>query len=200
MNFQKSILIFTIHSLQKGIIYLFFLNFLYFSSSVIITGKYPIIKRLNNGNYVIASITNITFEDSTLSTIIKTRDIVFNITQQDEIGSSTVAQFPAEHNGYVLVIIYKTLYFFSSTGEYISEKLTSIEKQKFPSFIIPNGSSGNDYKFAVIYCSDGLFEDSPYISFEKGNFNSATNEITFSEVINFQPLDGCIHSVISYVN
>ena len=199
MNCRKSIFIFNIHFLQKCIIYLFLLNISFISTSDILTGKYPIIKRLNNGNYVIASITNITFADSTLSTVITTKSIVSEITQQDDIVSSNVVQFPAEHNGYVLVIIYKTLYIFSSDGEYLSEENTSIEKPKFPSFIIPNGSSSNNYIFVIIFCSggDSGSENSPYISFEKGIFDSSTNEITFSEVNNYRPLSGEIYSTIS---
>ena len=180
MNNKKENFMLNIHFLKNFIIYIFFLNFFYFSSSIILTGKYPIAKRLNNGNYVVASITNITFADSTLSYAIKNRNLDFQISDQDEIGSSTISQFPAEDKGYVLVILFQTLYIFSSTGDYLSEKNTSIVKLKFPSFIIPNGSSGSNYIFTIVYCSgNNDIEDSLYISFEKGIFDSSNNEIIF---------------------
>ena len=200
MNFKKEILLlFNIYFLKNFIIYLFFLNIFYFSTSIILTGKYPITKRLNNGNYVVASITNITFTDSTLSYVINTKNFDYELIDQDKIGSSTISQFPAEHKGYVLVILFKTLYIFSSIGDFLSEKNTSIVKPKFPAFIIPHGNSGNNYIFTIVYCSgNNNVEDSLYISFEKGIFNSLNNEITFSEIVNYQPFDNKnIYSTIS---
>ena len=199
MNFKKEILKFNILFLKNLFTYIFFLNFVYFSTSIILTGKYPIPKRLNNGNYVIASITNITFTDSTLSNVLTTKNFEFELCDQDKTGSSTISQFPAEHNGYVLVILFQTLYIFSSTGDFLSQKNTSIVKPKFPAFIIPKGSSGNNYIFTIIYCTgNNNDEDSLYISFEEGIFDSSNEEITFSEVVNFQPFDNKkIYSTIS---
>ena len=64
------------HGGRVVLLFLLFLLAIYnfitsgYNSFAIITGKYPYIKRINNGNYVIVSKTNITFADSTLSTVI----------------------------------------------------------------------------------------------------------------------------------
>ena len=177
-----------------------FWNCFCFSSSEIITGKYPLTKRLNNGYYVIASITNITFADSTLTNVIKTKNFDSEIINQDEIGSSTISQFPVSDNGYVLVILYKSIYIFSSDGEFLAQKNTSIIKAKFPSIIIPNGHSNNNYYFTLIYCiGNDDNEESTHINFEKGNFDSSSKEITFPNSYPFQPFSDCrtFYSMIS---
>ena len=55
------------HYSQKCIdIIIIILNFYYFSSNSISTGKYPYIKKLLNGNYILLSHSNIFFADETL--------------------------------------------------------------------------------------------------------------------------------------
>ena len=160
-------------------------------SSTVITGKYPYTKRLNNGNYVIASSRNITFTDSSISTSLNSLNFDSDIikSNDNELGSTTIAQFPVEQNGYVLVILNKTLFVFSSTGEHLVDQTTTIKKAKFPAYLITNGNSGSNFYFTLIYCdheTDPNSEDCTYIAFIKYTYNSSTKSLT-SEKEEYDP-------------
>ena len=105
------------------LIYIIFLIFLIDNPSLsIITGKYSYTKRLNNGNYVIVSSRNITFVDPTFSIVYYSTNFDSEkYDYEDTLGSTTVSQFSAYHNGYIIVILVRTLYIFSSIGEYLNE-------------------------------------------------------------------------------
>ena len=169
-------------------ILMLFLNIFYYSLAII-TGKYPYTKRLNNGNYVIVSKTNITFADSTLSTVINSINLdVYD--SQNEIGSTTIAQFSNIINGYVIVIAKLTMYIFSSNGVLFAEKNVSIYNSKYPSFVIPKMHLENNYYFVLIYGNNSLSnsEDNNDIIFQKVVFDSSSNEINLDNSIIFNPL------------
>ena len=160
-------------------------------SSTIITGKYPYTKRLNNGNYVIASSRNITFTDSSLSTSLNSLNFDSDIIKSEDngLGSTSIAQFPAEQNGYVLVILNKILFVFSSTGVHLVNQNTTIKNTKFPAYLITNGNSGSNYYFTLIYCdheTDPTSEECTYIAFIKYTYNSSTKSLT-SEKKDYDP-------------
>ena len=99
MNLLKK-KIFVNQYLLEQIILLIFISI---CSSTVITGKYPYTKRLNNGNYVIASSRNITFTDSSISTSLSSLNFDSDIilSGESQLGSTTISQFPAEQKGYV---------------------------------------------------------------------------------------------------
>ena len=161
-----------------------------FSSSSILTGKYPIIKRLNNGNYVVASSRNITFTDSSISTFSNTLNFESDIIDGNTLGSNIITQFPAEDNGYVIVILNVNLYIFTSTGEYLTQQNTAIRNANFPSFIITNGHSENNYFFTLIYGGNRespCEEASKYFTFIKYTYNSSNKTLTCDKNIEIIP-------------
>ena len=54
---------------KKYIFIILLLKLLNYCSLVVQTGKYPYLKRLNNGNYIIISSTSIIFADNSLTNI-----------------------------------------------------------------------------------------------------------------------------------
>ena len=94
----------TNYSFQMIIIILF-LKSIYYSFSSISIGKFPYVKRLNNGDYIIISSINIVFTDNTLTEQKKTytfdSEIYWNL---DELTSTTIVQFTPNDNGYILAI------------------------------------------------------------------------------------------------
>ena len=121
------------------------------SSSSVITGKYPFTKRLNNGNYVIVSSRNITFVDPAFSIAYNSLNFESEILSNDDwLGSTLVSQFSASHGGYVVVILVKTLYIFSSIGEYLNEVNITLNSPKFFCHIITHANNGNNYYMTLI--------------------------------------------------
>ena len=96
------------------IIIILFLNNIYYSFSTFSIGRYPLVKRLNSGDYIIISSINIIFADDSLTEAKKTHTFGSDIygTNLNNIGSTTFAQFKPLDNGYILAIAYKTLYIF----------------------------------------------------------------------------------------
>ena len=175
---------------------LFFIIFCNSPSMLIngfITGKYPYVKRLNNGNYIIVSSTNITFTDPTLKKALK--NFNFQSEQYENIDHITtvVTQFPAEDNGLILVIVLDILYIFSSTGNYLNSIKTTIEYTNTPSFIITNGHLNNIYNFTLIHSTGEIKEINSnififgnqaygyygYFKFIAFNYDFSTNNINF---------------------
>ena len=157
---------------------IFFIYLLLYPSSALSTGLYPYSKRLNNGYFILVSDTDITFTDSTLTEVKNKKDISVTL-DEDNIGSTTVSQFPNEDSGYVLVILLQTLYIFSSNGNYLAQTGTSISNPKFTSFIMTKGHSNNEFYFTLIFgdCPNGDSTDT--IIFQDGYYDSSSNQIQF---------------------
>ena len=152
------------------------------SSSSVITGKYPFTKRLNNGNYVIVSSRNITFVDPAFSIAYNSLNFESEILSNDDwLGSTLVSQFSASHGGYVVVILVKTLYIFSSIGEYLNEVNITLNSPKFFCHIITHANNGNNYFMTLISGSNDEEnigkEMCKYINFRKITYDSQTNKI-----------------------
>ena len=161
--------------------------------SLIQTGKYPYIKRLNNGNYIILSSTNITFVDDSFTQIISTLNFdsdIFSTTEN--IQSTIVTQFKPEDNGYILAILYQTLYIFSPDGEYIKDiDLSLYINGKYSCSLIPNSHSVNNYFLTFIYAlsDSGICEFCKQLVFKKITFNPVEKTINISDEISiFNPL------------
>ena len=156
---------------------IFFLN-IHYSFSTIQTGKYPYIKKLNNGNYIVLSSSNILFVDSTFSTVLNSKifnsDINYN---QDTVGSTTVSQFESNDNGYIIAILYKNIYIFTANGTYLYDKELSFISGKVSCSIITNDINGNYYNFTIIYSvsSSGEICDNSCqnIQFKKAYYDSS---------------------------
>ena len=171
---------------KKYIFIIFLLLFLNYCSSVIQTGKFPYIKRLNNGNYIIISSTSIIFADNTLTNILKKMDFDSAVyTKQDNIGSTNVAQFPAEDNGYIIATVKDKLYIFSSYGIYKTEIDISFVSEKFTCLLITNGHSKNHYFFTLIYGETYDDDRCNNLIIKKGIFNSYENSINFNETFSY---------------
>ena len=178
----------TNYSFQMIIIILF-LKSIYYSFSSISIGKFPYVKRLNNGDYIIISSINIVFTHNTLTEQKKTytfdSEIYWNL---DELTSTTIVQFTPNDNGYILSIAYKSLYVFSSNEVLLKIiNLSSIINGQYTISLIPSGHSQNNYYFSLIY-GDNIGEDIQTLFFKKGIFNSESKEITFNEnLYSFNP-------------
>ena len=155
-----------------------------------ITGKYPYVKRLNNGNYIIVSSSNITFTDQTLTKSLK--NFNFKSEQYESINdtvSTTITQFPAEDNGFILVIVVNILYIFSSKGDYLNSVKTSIEYTKAPSFIMTNGHLNNTYYFTLIYSTQKEEEGNhTHWLLVKGITNTLVILILYQSIMIFQQI------------
>ena len=187
------------NSFQFIFLFILFLNLLYFSISSITTGEYPYIKRLNNRNYMILSATKIIYADASLETELKTITFSENIYGgPDDIGSTTIAQFKAEDNGYIIAILNKKIFIFSSKGDYLSETIDENIYAKYPCSVIPLSHSGNYYFFCLIYGLKLEENFSNNITFHKGKFDSSSNITSFVDETFYNPFnDDTFYSTIS---
>ena len=113
-----------------------------------------------------------------------------------------IEQFSKEDREYIIVFFYNNLYFFYP-NETLIEKMENISfdncNLKNPNLVISYGHFENEYYFCIIY----LYGSN--IIFNKGIFNSATENITFSqnvyedEIITLKNFS-CISIVYSHDN
>ena len=119
------------------------------------TGKYPFTKKLNNGNYIILSSTSIIIVDSSFKTVLKTNTFENSVNLgHGTIGSTTVAQFESNDNGYIIAILYNILYILDSGGTILYEETLTFISGDLSCSLIPNSHSGIDYYFTIIYSVD----------------------------------------------
>ena len=163
---------------QNLFLLIIFLTNFYDSVNKIYTGKYPLSKRMNNGNYIVISASNITIVDSTLTGIISTPKIYNPDVYQgyQDIGSTSVSQF-IEGEQIIISIIKKSLIIFSKEGGILKEEenLVFIDP-KYSYSIIPNEISGNIYYFTIIYASynsDFVESNCNCLNFKKYSFDSS---------------------------
>ena len=203
MTYKKYIL-----KSQYIFLVMLFLRCFYSSLLNIQTGFYPYIKRLINGNYIVLSSTNITFVDNTFSNVINYLNFDENMYQsQESIGSTIVAQFKEEENGYIIAIIKNELYIFSKDGVFLQITSLSnyIKDSQYPCSLITTENIDNDYYFTLIYGSDSGNNNCATclkINFCKIIFNSSSNTITFdnSGSSSFSTSDINIKDYIGYFN
>ena len=156
----------------------------FMTSKSIQTGKYPYIKRLINGNYIIVSSTGIIISDKNLSDIIAHYDFNSPVYDgQDSIGSTSIAQFTSINNGYILASARDKLYVLSSTGDCLAHTNISFVFEKFPCSLIPHSNSGQQYYFSLIYgeINDKYSDELQNLVIKKGIFDSGNNNIIFEE-------------------
>ena len=176
---------------QNLFLLIIFLSNFYDSVNIIYTGKYPLSKRLNNGNYIVISASNITIVDSNFNGIISTPKIYNPVIYENylEIGSTSVSQF-IEGYQIIISIIKKSLIIFSKEGEILKEEesLDFIDP-RYSYSIIPNENIGDIYYFTIIYASynSGFSENNcNFLKFRKCSFDYSSNSITIQSEISFQ--------------
>ena len=172
-------------SIKYIYIIIIFFNFIYFSLNSISIGKYPYIKRLINGNYIILSNTKIAFTDSTLQTEINSiaLDNIYG-DKTDNIGSTTVSQFKENDGGYIIAILNQTLFIFSKTGIHQANTTISFINPINTCSVIPkNQLENNFYYFTIIYtyCESTGENDCKNIKFKQGKFDANLKTINFNE-------------------
>ena len=136
-----------------------FLNHIYDSLGVIETGYYPYVKRLYDGNYILLSSSVISFVDETFTNTFNYLNLSENIySNYDETGSTTVAQFKNENNGYIVAIIEKYIYIFAPNGTLLAggnQYSDIIKNSRFPCPVIVNNNVQDDnYTFTIITTAD----------------------------------------------
>ena len=128
-----------------------FSNMLNNSFSVLETGSFPYISRLNNGNYIILSSNKIIFADPTLNTELSSKNIGFLFYDLTKANSMNMAQFKSTDNGYIIALVYNTIFIFSSNGEYCSQLEDSDINPDISCSIIPKNHLDDKYYFVVIF-------------------------------------------------
>ena len=168
---------------SKFILYhLFILGFLFLTINCHSIGEIPLVKKLNNGKYIVVSSKSILFLDPSL--INETN--VLNISSFGNGDIRLIEQFSNEDDDYIIVMAQKDLYIFSQN----ENLLNKIENNSFinPDIkyayysIIPYNHIENDYYFYIIYINS---QESYNFYSVKGTFNSLSNLITLSEPFNF---------------
>ena len=166
-------------------------SILFYSISSLSIGRYPYMKKLNNGRYIVISSTGITFLDENL--INESNTVLFNhmiYNQEYSFLSTNIEQFPKEDDEYIIVFFkddqigYFSLYLFSSneTLLYTKETIPLIENaysmysQQTQYFsIVPYHHSKNEYYFYIIYY---IFSNID-LKIIKGTFDSSSNTADF---------------------
>ncbi len=154
------------------------LNILNYSFCTIEIGQFALSSRLNNGNYIILSSGKIVFADPTLSTILNQKTITDTISSNSNADSMAVTQFKSIDNGYIIGIVLKTIYIFTSNGDFCSQLTdeTDINPANTCSLITKN-HVGNLYYFVLITAS-GENGNTNRLLFKNYNFDSSTNTTT----------------------
>ena len=136
-------------------------------------GQYPIVKKLNNGKYILISSIGIGFLDETLTEESK----IISFDDEIETRETIIEQFSSEDGGYIIVFLKNDLYFFSENENLIKkvENITFDHNNENYYSIVPYGHLLDDFYFALIFCNN---EKLIYL---KGTFDSTTDDIYFSD-------------------
>ena len=167
---------------KYNLYYLYLLGLLFLSINSHSIGKYPLVKKLNNGKYIVVSSTSILFLDPTLTI----ESNVLNITNTENY-LKYIEQFSHDDGDYIIVLSKNDFYIFSQDETLLStDKNNSLIYPNTVSIfysIIPYNHNENDYNFFIIFLS----QDVAWLEFYfiESTFNSVSNTITFSEPIKF---------------
>ena len=174
---------YSINHLKIFLIIFIILNFSIYHSSGITIGDYPYTKRLNNGNYLIASSTNIGIVDSTLNNEINNINIspqAYN--SRDDTYSTIAEQFLPKDDEYIVAILKQNIYIFSKQGILLKNQYISIINQNLVYSIIPYDHSENEYYFVIIFPgkTNNINDNYDTLYFRNYIFNSSTKELIFN--------------------
>ena len=169
--------------LQKAIFYFLFNIFIFFIFKINISSEnlsdLPILYRLNNGNYIVLTISGIYLYDKNLisNKIISSFDsnITMNFSQ-DKI-ETYFSQFLNEDDGYIIILINDKIYFLSKYAEILTEYTLDFFDKTIEYSIITYSHLNDEYFFVILYYKSG-------ICFTKYKYNSSNNSILFIEKIN----------------
>ena len=175
--------------IKYNFLLLILLTIFHFAINAISIGEFPYVKRLLNGNYIILSSGKICFADNTLQVEYKSYDIDTDGYQEDNITSSSVSQFKESDDGYIIAILFQTIFIFSPSGNHKCNTTKTFIIPKFATPIIPYKKSANNHYFTIIYGHrEGDADDCSYLSFIKGNYDSSSNTLSFEDPVNFYEL------------
>ena len=123
-------------------------------------GLFPISLTLHNENILLITKDQITFYDSSLTSIIK----VYNLSESeiasdvDETYKTNIYQYSQEDNSYILVSVKDQLYFFDEEGNYINKVNLSLELNSISYYeITPIKNKGNNLYYIIAYTNKTEF-------------------------------------------
>ena len=153
------------------IIFIFFTFFKNSFQIYIPPCKYPLTKRLNNGNHLLICSTEIYFLDSNYENIINKTNT--ETCEDSCVVSIAYSQFLKEDNSYVVIFKNGINYIFSEDGILLSNISIPYNTTGKIYSLVAYGHLNKNYYYALI------FTNSSYIIFDNYEFSSISNIITF---------------------
>ena len=163
--------------LKYYLYYLFLLGAIFSSINCISIDNYPLIKKLNNGKYIVSSMQNILFLDPTLTQ----ESNIVEIYNSNDLP--IIEQFSSENGDYIIVLISDQLYIFSQNETLLYKSYISFDVSNSCKSIIPYSHSGTEYYFFIISKSS-----SSTLFYINCTYDSLTNLTTLSEEKDFYNL------------
>ena len=147
----------------------FFPYFLLFFTSLIcfsLCGKdydsdasfnYPLIRRLNNGNYIAMTSKGIYLYSDDFSSKMQKYQFASPLFENDNqyVYSADIAQFSGNDDGYIVFLIRNETYVFSKEVELQAYLHLDYIEFRATYKIIPYGHNDNNYNFLIIQVKDG---------------------------------------------
>ena len=143
--------------------------------------KYPLTKRLNNGNHLLICSTEIYFLDSNYENIIN--QLNTSNCESSCVISIAFTQFLKEDNSYVVIFRNGINYIFSEDGLLLSNISIPLNNTGKIYSLIAYGHSNQNFYYALI------FTESTNIIFDTYEFSSSSNKITFKNSSSYNTLN-----------
>ena len=160
-----------------------FICFIFFKNSFqyISSCKYPLTKRLNNGNHLLICSTEIYFLDSNYENILN--QLNTSNCESSCVISIAFTQFLKEDNSYVVIFKKGINYIFSEEGLLLSNISIPLNSTGKIYSLVAYGHSNQNFYYALI------FTESTNIIFDTYEFSSSSNMITFKNSSSYNTLN-----------
>ena len=116
---------------------------------------YPYLLTLINKNIIMLASDGIHFYDSTLKSEDSSKKITFDedsqILKKEDFSKTAMVQFPAEHGGYIMILVIDTIYFFDSEGMHIDSKNLSEYINSEYYYLIPYKKENNNLHYIISF-------------------------------------------------
>ena len=153
--------------------------------------SYPYVKRINTGYYVIVDMSGLYLADTNLN-INKSHTGIYPYSEPDNTNSQSLAQFPVEDEGYILIMRNFLLYLYTrnlvSTSNIQKYKQGSSEKQfnfKYEYNIFPYKHENDNFCAWVVFPENAVGSSSSNLIYLSTCFNKATKTSTPGEAVTF---------------